>query len=170
MRDRAPPVSSCHTPITAQHLVWHEFGKIVLSPWRIEIIMNFSSKAEKANKGWIQAYVVKSKSQKNMNKLQNIANRKDFLKYDHCHRINSVSIQQVQGTWVCSNMLFSLLRKLESTQEYSLVFSRVLTVLHGGPRGARRGSFFAFFTLHPYNPIFWGQTDPTQWDHKSPIS
>ena len=27
-----------------------------------------------------------------------------------------------------------------------------------------------FFTLHPYYPIFWGQTDSTQWDLKSPIS
>ena len=39
MPGRAPPVSSCHTPITAQHLVWPAFGKIVLSPGEFEIIM-----------------------------------------------------------------------------------------------------------------------------------
>ena len=44
-RGRAPPVSSCHTPITAQNLVWPAFGKIVLSPWEIKIIMTSFSKA-----------------------------------------------------------------------------------------------------------------------------
>ena len=38
-------------------------------------------------------------------------------------------------------------------------------------RGGCRDPFLAqlssFFTLHPYKPHFWGQTDPTQWDHNS---
>ena len=27
-----------------------------------------------------------------------------------------------------------------------------------------------FSTLRPYNPLFWPQTDPAQWDHIFPIS
>ena len=51
----------------------------------------------------------------------------------------------------------------------------VLTPLHGGPQGGRRGPFLArksaFFLRYTHiTPIFWGQTNPTQWDHKSPIS
>ena len=47
MPGRAPPVSSCHTPITAQNLVWPTFGKTVLSPREIETIMT----RKEANKG-----------------------------------------------------------------------------------------------------------------------
>ena len=36
-----------------------------------------------------------------------------------------------------------------------------------GQKMARKSDFF---TLHPYNPIFWAQTNSTQWDHKFPIS
>ena len=51
----------------------------------------------------------------------------------------------------------------------------VLTPLHGGPRGGRRGPILArksaFFLRYAYiTPLFLGQTDLTQWDHKSPIS
>ena len=36
---------------------------------------------------------------------------------------------------------------------------------------ALRGSKICIFLRYTHiTPIFWGQTDPTQWDHKSPIS
>ena len=45
----------------------------------------------------------------------------------------------------------------------------VLTALYGGHLGGPQGPFFAqnstVFTLHPHNPPYWAQTDPTRWDH-----
>ena len=42
------------------------------------------------------------------------------------------------------------------------------------PRLPKNGPFWAenaiFSTLCPYNPLFWPQTDPAQWDHILPIS
>ena len=42
------------------------------------------------------------------------------------------------------------------------------------PRLPKNGPFWAgnaiFSTLCPYNPLFWAQTDPDQWDHIFPIS
>ena len=42
------------------------------------------------------------------------------------------------------------------------------------PRLPKNGPFWAenaiFSTLCPYNPLFWPQTDPAQWDHIFPIS
>ena len=47
----------------------------------------------------------------------------------------------------------------------------VLTQLHGGPPGPIFGPKICIFLRYAYiTPIFLGQTDPTQWDHKSPIS
>ena len=46
----------------------------------------------------------------------------------------------------------------------------VLTPLHGGP-GPDFGPKICIFLRYAYiTPIFLGRTDPTQWDHKSPIS
>ena len=50
----------------------------------------------------------------------------------------------------------------------------VLTPLDGGPGGGAGAHFWPenlLFLRYAYiTPIFFGQTDPTQWDHKSPIS
>ena len=50
----------------------------------------------------------------------------------------------------------------------------VLTPLNGGPGGGAGPIFgpkIGIFLRYAYiTPIFLGQTDPTQWDHKSPIS
>ena len=48
MPGRAPPVSSCHTTITAQNLVWNAFGKIVLPPGgtRFKIMLAFGKACE----------------------------------------------------------------------------------------------------------------------------
>ena len=34
----------------------------------------------------------------------------------------------------------------------------------------RSAKICIFLRYTHITPIFWGQTDPTQWDHKSPIS
>ena len=40
-----------------------------------------------------------------------------------------------------------------------------------GPKNCIFGPKFCIFLRYTHiTPIFWGQTDPTQWDHKSPIS
>ena len=49
----------------------------------------------------------------------------------------------------------------------------VLNPLHRGRRGGRQGPFSArkspFFLCYTHiTPIFWGQTDPTQWYHSPP--
>ena len=40
-----------------------------------------------------------------------------------------------------------------------------------GPKNCIFGPKFCIFLRYTHiTPIFWGQTNPTQWDHKSPIS
>ena len=50
-------------------------------------------------------------------------------------------------------------------------YGQCLKKIDFGPKNCIFGPKFCIFLRYTHiTPIFWGQTNPTQWDHKSPIS
>ena len=60
---------------------------------------------------------------------------------------------------------------LVSSHDGDKKFGRFPKKMDFGPKNCIFGPKFCIFLRYTHiTPIFWGQTNPTQWDHKSPIS
>ena len=55
-------------------------------------------------------------------------------------------------------------KNLDDDSEELILGQQIAFLAHFRPKN------LFFFTLHPHNPPFWARTDPTWWDHISPIS
>ena len=76
-----------------------------------------------------------------------------------------------QNPFFCQKVHFFCYHHDQTTKRQHFCVNPVARRASGRPPGPNFGPKICIFLRYAYiTPIFLGRTDPTQWDHKSPIS